>query len=285
MRRDDLAEMHLEHDLHHALERSEFEVWYQPKVDLELDEIVGCEALLRWKRPGFGLVPPAAFIPAAERHGVIGPLGRFVLERACRDIVDLRRSYPRLGVSVNVSGRQFAEPDLVEHVHQSLESAGLDPSALHLEITETFLVEDPEKALATLNRVRALGVGLKLDDFGSGYSSLDYLQRFPFDTVKIDRTFISHITSSHETVEIVRAIIGLTRSLRLDLVAEGIENRAQLECLKELGCRYGQGYWFSPPVELDRLREVLEEWRLRKLASGPGALPDARSAGCVEARA
>jgi len=271
MRRDDLAEMHLEHDLHHAVERSEFEVWYQPKVDLDDDRIVGCEALVRWRRPGHGLVSPAVFIPAAERNGVIGPLGRFVLERACRDIVDLRREYPWLSVSVNVSGRQFTEPDLVEQVRACLEAAGLEPGALRLEITETFLLEDPDLALTTLSRLRTLGVGLKLDDFGSGYSSLDYLQKYPFDTVKIDRAFVSHITSSHESMEIVRAIVGLTRSLRLHLVAEGIENRAQLECLKELGCRYGQGYWFSPPVELERLRELMAEW---------GACP----AGCLEVK-
>jgi len=272
MRRDDLAEMHLDHDLHHALERSEFEVWYQPKIDLDEDEIVGCEALVRWQRPGYGLVSPAAFIPAAERNGVIAPLGKFVIERACRDIVDLRRAYPWLSVSVNVSGRQFEEPDLVEQVRACLEDTALDPGALRLEITETFLVEDPVRALATLGRLRALGVGLKLDDFGSGYSSLDYLQKFPFDTIKIDRAFVSHITSSHESIEIVRAIVGLARSLKLDLVAEGIENRAQLECLKELGCRYGQGYWFSPPVELERMRELMEEWLSRKGAALEGSL-------------
>ena len=159
MRRDDLAEMHLEHDLHHALERSEFEVWYQPKVDLFEDRIVGCEALVRWRRPGYGLVSPTAFIPAAERNGVIGPLGRFVLQRACRDIVGLRRAYPWLGVSVNVSGRQFAEPDLVEHVHACLDGAGLDHGALQLEITETFLVEDPDRAFATLSSRPRAGRG------------------------------------------------------------------------------------------------------------------------------
>ncbi|HEY2012773.1 MAG TPA: EAL domain-containing protein [Bryobacteraceae bacterium] len=264
MRRDDLAEMRLEHELHHALERSEFVVHYQPKVDFLEDRIVGCEALVRWNRPGYGLVPPGAFIPAAERLGLIGPLGQFVMERACRDIADLRRSFPHLTVSVNVSGRQFAEPDLVQRVRGCLLANGLEPSVLRLEVTETFLVDDPDKARATLGHLRALGVGLKLDDFGSGYSSLDYLQKFPFDTVKIDRAFVTRIAFSHESVEIVRAVVGLALSLHLELVAEGIETRAQLECLKELGCRYGQGYWFSPPVELERLRKVLEEWQERK---------------------
>jgi diguanylate cyclase (GGDEF)-like protein/PAS domain S-box-containing protein len=282
MRRDDLAEMRLDHDLHHAIERSEFEVWYQPKVDLFEDEIVGCEALVRWRRPGHGLAPPARFIAAAERNGVIGPLGRFVIERACRDIADLRQSYPSLRVSVNVSGRQLAEPHLVEQVRDCLDTSGLEPNALRLEITETFLVEDPERALNTLGRLRALGVGLKLDDFGSGYSSLDYLQKFPFDTLKIDRTFVSRVTSCRESVEIVRAIVGLARSLNLELIAEGIENRAQLECLKDLGCRYGQGYWFSPPVELARLRELLEEWRARSADTPLCAEPVGCGAGSLD---
>lgn len=278
MRRDDLAEMRFEHDLRHAIEQSEFEVYYQPKVDLERGEIVDCEALVRWNRPGHGLVLPGDFIPAAERNGLIGPLGRFVLRRACRDIVELRRSCPGLKVSVNVSGRQFAEPDLVEQVRLAIAEAELDPSVLRLEITETFLVEDPDTAFATLGRLRAMGVGLKLDDFGSGYSSLDYLQRFPFDSLKIDRTFVSRLTSSHESAEIVRAIVGLAASLHMNMVAEGIENRAQLECLKQLGCQYGQGYWFSPPVELQRMKELLEEWKIQK-HRGPA---EDKPAACLE---
>ncbi len=277
MRRDDLAEMRLDHDLHHALVRSEFVVYYQPKVDLVEDEIVGCEALVRWNRPGHGLVAPGVFIPAAERNGLIVPLGRYVLQCACRDIADLRRSFHGLKVSVNVSGRQFAEPELVEHVRACLDAAGLEPSVLRLEITETFLVEDPGKALATLRRLRALGVGLKLDDFGAGYSSLDYLQKFPFDTLKIDRSFVSGLPTNHESTEIVRAIVGLARSLHLELVAEGIENPAQLDCVKEMGCRYGQGYWFSPPVELERMRAILEEWRGRK-----GLAANGEPVGCLE---
>src|SRR6185369_15000020 len=138
---------------------------------------------------------------------------------------------------------------------------------LRLEITETFLVEDPDQALTALGRLRALGVGVKLDDFGSGYSSLDYLQRFPFDTIKIDRSFVSRLPASRETTEIVRAVIGLARSLGLDLVAEGIENRAQLDCLKELGCRYGQGYWFSRPVDLERMRRFLLDWEENQAAA------------------
>jgi EAL domain-containing protein (putative c-di-GMP-specific phosphodiesterase class I) len=260
MRQDDLAETRLVNDLRHAADRSEFVVHYQPKVDLATQRIVGFEALVRWNRPGFGLVQPNDFILAAEHSGAIVQIGRYVLERACLDMAQLRKSFPSLEVSVNVSGRQLAEPDLVEQVRECLEAAGLEPAALRLEITETFLVEDPEKALGMLTRLRAMGVGLKLDDFGSGYSSLDYLRRFPFDTLKVDRSFVSGLASSHEDAEIVRAIVGLAQSLNLEMVAEGIENQAQLEWLKNLGCRFGQGYWFSRPVDLASLKALLEHW-------------------------
>lgn len=258
MRRHDLEETRLVNDLRQAVDRSEFVVYYQPKVELADSRIMGFEALVRWNRPGYGLVQPNDFIPTAERTGIIVPLGKYVLEQACRDTAELRKSYPHLEVSVNVSGRQLTESDLVEQVCGCLERSGLDASALRLEITETFLVEDPDKALVMLSRLRGMGVGLKLDDFGSGYSSLDYLQRYPFDTLKIDRSFVSRLPASHENTEIVRAIAGLARSLGMDMVAEGIETQAQLEWLRDLGCRYGQGYWFSPPVPLARLKELLE---------------------------
>jgi EAL domain-containing protein (putative c-di-GMP-specific phosphodiesterase class I) len=269
MRQRDLAETRLLNDLRHAVDRSEFVVHYQPKVDLRTQQIAGFEALVRWNRPGCGLVQPDGFIGAAERTGLIVPIGRFVLERACRDTAELRRTFPSVCVSVNVSGRQLAEPDLVDQVRECLDSAGLDPPALRLEITETFLVEDPEKALHMLNLFRAMGVGLKLDDFGSGYASLDYLRRFPFDSLKVAHSFVSALASSRESVEIVRAIAGLARSLNMELVAEGIENRAQIEWLRNLGVRYGQGYWFSPPVDLSSLKTLLEHWHPENKGSNP----------------
>ncbi len=260
--RHDLEETRLVNDLRHAVGRSEFVVYYQPKVDLATRQIAGFEALVRWNRPGYGLVQPNDFIPAAERTGAIVPIGRYVLERACRDTAELRRDFPSVGVSVNISGRQLAEPDLVEQVWDCLTSSGLNADALHLEVTETFLVEDPDTALMMLNRFRTMGVGLKLDDFGSGYASLDYLRRFPFNAIKVDRSFVSSLDSSHESAEILRAVAGLSRSLNMDMVAEGIETQAQLEWLSSLGCRYGQGYWFSRPVEFARLRQLLESWGL-----------------------
>jgi EAL domain-containing protein (putative c-di-GMP-specific phosphodiesterase class I) len=260
MREHERDQMRLQNDLRLALARAEFEVHYQPKVNLENHAVEGFEALVRWNRPGFGMVPPDTFIGVAEQTGLIVPLGRYVLDRACTDIADLRRTYPGVWVSVNVSGRQLAEADLAEQVRECLERAALSASALRLEVTETFLVADPEKALSILTRLRSMGVGLKLDDFGSGYSSLDYLQRFPFDTIKIDRSFVARLTSSHESAAIVRAIAGLSRSLNMSVVAEGIENREQLEKLKEMGCQLGQGYLFSKPLDLARLKEFLTRW-------------------------
>ncbi|HEV3198248.1 MAG TPA: EAL domain-containing protein [Bryobacteraceae bacterium] len=276
MREHDLAETRLVNDLRHAADRSELVVYYQPKVDLATQRIVGFEALVRWNRPGYGLVQPNDFILTAERSGAIVPIGRYVLERACRDMAQLRKAFPTLEVSVNVSGRQLAEPDLVEQVRECLEAAGLDPAALRLEITETFLVEDPEKALHMLTRLRGMGVGLKLDDFGSGYSSLDYLRRFPFDTLKVDRSFVSGLAAGHQSAEIVRAIAGLAQSLNMEMVAEGIETETQLEWLKDLGCRYGQGYWFSRPVDLSSLQALLEHWN----PEGERSIPAGETIGC-----
>jgi len=260
MRQHDLEELRLEAALRTAVERQELLVHYQPKVDLVDGSLEGFEALVRWQRPDFGLVMPNDFIPSAERSGLIVPIGKFVLEQACLDTAALRRLFPAK-VSVNVSGRQFSGPLLVEHVRQALSAAALEPEALRLEVTETAVMHDPDAALAAMQRLRAMGVGLKLDDFGAGYSSLSYLQRFPFDTLKIDRAFVLRMDSP-EGLAMVRTIIGLAASLGLDVVAEGIESRRQADQLRAIGCRYGQGYWFSRPVEFSRLRELLAEWKL-----------------------
>ncbi len=268
MRQHDLEELRLEAALRAAVERQELLVHYQPKVDLEDGSLEGFEALVRWQRPDFGLVMPNDFVPLAERTGLIVPIGKFVLERACLDTAVLRRHFPAK-VSVNVSGRQFSGPLLVEHVRQALSAASLEPEALRLEVTETAVMHDPDAALDAMQRLRAMGVGLKLDDFGAGYSSLSYLQRFPFDTLKIDRAFVLRMDVP-EGLAMVRTIIGLARSLGLDVVAEGIESRQQADQLRGMGCRYGQGYWFSRPVEFSRLRELLAEWKLPG-APAPGA--------------
>ncbi|HWD00805.1 MAG TPA: EAL domain-containing protein [Candidatus Sulfopaludibacter sp.] len=275
MRQHDLEAMQLEADLRRAVERDQFLVFYQPKIDLEYGSIVGFEALVRWNRPGAGLVMPDDFIPLAERNGLIVPLGLKVLQRACEDTVELRKRFPQATVSVNVSGRQFSDPHLVQEVRRILDATGLDPKALWLEVTETVVVADPPAALATMRQFREMGVGLKLDDFGAGYSSLAYLKQFPFDTLKIDRCFIQGMNESAESRAIVRAIIEMARSLRLDTVAEGVESMEEAGQLRSMGCRFGQGYLFSRPVELPRLQELLESWRMPELLRVPQAPADA----------
>jgi len=257
MRVQDLEDLRLDADLRRSLDEHAFLLHYQPKVSLEDGAIRGFEALLRWRRSAAGLVQPEHFIPRAERTGLIVPIGQQVLERACRDTAELRRQFPHVTVSVNVSGRQFAEPQLVDHVRDALDASGLPPAALRLEITETAVMQDPDGALAMLRRLRQMGVGLKLDDFGTGYSSLTYLHRFPIDTLKIDRSFVMGLPSAAESVAIVRAILTLARSLQIEVVAEGVETARQAEMLLSMGCEYGQGFWYSRPVGLAALRELL----------------------------
>jgi PAS domain S-box-containing protein len=265
MRQRDLNEMRTEADLRRAIDQMQFVVHYQPKVDLESGGIAGFEALVRWNRPGFGLVMPNDFIPAAERTGMIVPIGIAVLRRACQDTAELRRRFPAAEVSVNVSGRQFSDPNLVNQVRDVLAATGLQPEALRLEVTETVVVEDAASALQTMREFRNMGVGLKLDDFGSGYASLAYLQQFPFDTLKIDRSFVVQMDESTAGEAIVRAIIEMARSLHLHVVAEGIETHAQARQLRRMRCGYGQGYLFSRPVDLANLCGLLAGWTMPEL--------------------
>jgi EAL domain-containing protein (putative c-di-GMP-specific phosphodiesterase class I)/GGDEF domain-containing protein len=271
MREQELEELRLDADLRRSLDERAFVLHYQPKVALADGSIRGCEALLRWRRSPAGLVQPEHFIPRAEQTGLIVAIGKEVLERACLDLADLRRQYPHLTVSVNVSGRQFAEPRLVNHVQDALQAAGLPAAALRLEITETAVMKDPDIALSMLLKLREMGVGLKLDDFGTGYSSLTYLHRFPIDTLKIDRSFVMRLPHAAESAAIVRAIITLARSLQMDVVAEGVENRRQAEILCEMGCEYGQGFWFSRPVALSAMRELLAGRKLPRPERDPAA--------------
>jgi PAS domain S-box-containing protein len=262
MREKAIEELRIEADLRRSLEEQAFIVHYQPKVSLRDGAILGFEALLRWRRSQAGLVQPENFIPLAERTGMIVAIGKQVLERACMDAADLRRQFPNVTVSVNVSGQQFADPRLVEYVGHSLEISGLAPAALRLEITETAVMRNPEAALEMLQRLRRMGVGLKLDDFGTGYSSLMYLHRFPVDTLKIDRSFVMRLPAAPEALAIIRAILTLARSLQMDVVAEGVETRRQAEMLYHMGCEYAQGYWYSRAVEISVLRELLAGGRL-----------------------
>jgi len=244
--------MALDADMRRALELQEFLVYFQPVFNSDGLTMRGMEALVRWKSPVRGLVGPNQFIPHAEESGIIVPLGDWVLRRACSVMAAWRAAYPQarnLFLAVNLSGRQFALPDIVENVRQILVETGLPPTVLKIEITESTLMSDPEHALAAMRRLRALGVSLAIDDFGTGYSSLAYLQRFPVDILKIDRAFVRDLPNEgSDSRALVLAIMALAHSLRLSVVAEGVETVEQLELLRGFGCEAMQGFLFSPPV-------------------------------------
>ena len=240
----------MENDLRRAIERGELRLHYQPLIDLMTDRIVGFEALVRWQHPVRGLVPPLSFIPLAEETGLIVPLGRWVLETACRQAKlwgEARRGGPPLMMSVNLSARQFGQPDLVDQVDAILTETGLDASTLELEITESVVMDQSEVGVRSLHRLRDMGVRLVLDDFGTGYSSLAYLKHLPLDTIKIDRTFVAGLDGEADR-SIVEAVIALAHGLRITVVAEGIETEAQFEILRSMGCDVGQGYLFARPL-------------------------------------
>jgi diguanylate cyclase (GGDEF)-like protein/PAS domain S-box-containing protein len=255
-----VARLEIETDLRRALAADELVLHYQPEVALRTGKIIGFEALVRWRHPKRGLVSPNEFIPIAEETGLIVPLGDWVLEQACQKMRQWQLEFPDLcdlKISVNLSGKQFASPDLVPVVEQVLRNSGLRPECLDLEITESVLMEDADAAIRTLLDLKALGVGLQIDDFGTGYSSLSYLHRLPFDTLKIDRSFVSSMGIQEDGLEIVRTIMALAQSLRMRVVAEGVENRSQLAYLRDMGCGFGQGYHFFKPLDVDTARLLL----------------------------
>ncbi|MGY1640069.1 putative bifunctional diguanylate cyclase/phosphodiesterase [Geodermatophilus sp. SYSU D00703] len=242
----------LEQELSGALAAEQFRLVYQPVVDLADQRVLGFEALLRWQSPTLGAVPPVRFVPVAEDLGLIGDIGAWVLREACRTAAAWRREHPAAAdatMSVNVSAVQLASPDLTDQVRGALDASGLPPSALVLEVTETALVGNPERAAATLSALRALGVRVALDDFGTGYSSLGYLQQFAVDVLKIDRSFVATITEDDEMPPIVRGLVDLGRALDLEVVAEGVESEAQRARLLDGRCARGQGYLFARPLE------------------------------------
>ncbi|MBI4804117.1 MAG: EAL domain-containing protein [Desulfovibrio sp.] len=240
----------METELRSALTRNEFELHYQPIVDVISGEVVSLEALLRWKHPERGYIPPLEFIPMAEENGLIIPLGWWVLEEACRQLAALQARFPRpnpLSMSVNISAKQFSQADLSQKLQTLLSQSKIIPGTLELEITESVIMERGEAATDKLEEFKALGLKLFIDDFGTGYSSLSYLHRFPIDMLKIDRSFISEIDATGGHVEIVRAIVGLGLNLGMGLIAEGVETEAQLAVIRTLGCQLAQGYFFSKP--------------------------------------
>jgi EAL domain-containing protein (putative c-di-GMP-specific phosphodiesterase class I) len=262
-----LARMDLEADLRRALERREFEVYYQPTVALATGWISGMEALVRWNSPTRGFVPPGLFISVAEDTGLIVPLGAWVLEEACRQTVAWKREFgsdaPRT-MSVNLSARQLCDDGLVDCVRSILARTGARPEHIVLEITESAVMADAEAMIARLHELKALGVRLAIDDFGTGYSSMSYLCSFPIDILKIDRSFVTGVRTEPQKMGIVRTIVELGHILELQTVAEGIELVEELEELRNLECDLGQGYWFARPLSVAQTAQMLTEQAARR---------------------
>jgi diguanylate cyclase (GGDEF)-like protein/PAS domain S-box-containing protein len=258
-----MSRLKMETDLRHACERDELFVDYQPIVSLGSQTLIGFEALVRWRHPEFGIIPPKDFIPVAEETGQILTIGQTVLESACRQAREWQQTYPvapPLFVSVNLSVKQFNQPGLVENIASLMERFQLPPRCLKLEITESVFSENIEAAVGLLTQLRELGVQLSIDDFGTGYSSLSYLQRFPIDTLKIDRSFVTQMMDNEENLAIVRTIVALAQNLGMDVVAEGVETEDQLKLLRKLECENGQGYLFSTPLGGWQLNEFIAEY-------------------------
>jgi predicted signal transduction protein with EAL and GGDEF domain len=244
----------LERDLRTALRDGGFEIHYQPLVDVASEKIIGCEALLRWRHPRRGMISPAEFVPIAEETGLIQEIGQFVLDTACREAA----AWPAdIHVAVNVSPVQFKSQTLSLNVATALANAGLDPRRLELEITEAVLIGDDEAALTTFAQLRELGVHIALDDFGTGYSSLRYLHRFPFDKIKIDRSFVKEVADGSGTSSIIKAVVAIAADRSMVTTAEGVETRQQLETVRALGCTQMQGYLFSAARPAREIRAML----------------------------
>lgn len=255
----------MENNLRKALDNQEMTLYYQPQVEMSSGKLIGMEALLRWHHPQLGIISPMKFIPMAEDTGLIIPIGKWVLETACLQTQQWQEAgYPPCKVAVNISPKQFRNGDLVETVVSALQSSGLDAQFLELEITESVLMEDIEKSIAIMEKLNAMGITLAIDDFGTGYSSLSCLSRFPLSKLKIDKSFVQDIAEMSENNAIAEGIIALAKTLRLDVIAEGIEGERQMDFLQNKGCKQGQGYYFSRPMPA----EAFEQFLTRESAFG-----------------
>ncbi|MGZ8695069.1 MAG: putative bifunctional diguanylate cyclase/phosphodiesterase, partial [Gaiellaceae bacterium] len=257
-----LSRLELGAELQCAVEEEQFELHFQPIVNLETGEIAGAEALIRWRHPERGLLFPGDFLPLAEETGLIVPMGRWVLEEATRTLRRWQVDHPevQLYLSANVSMRQLYDPGIVDAVRDALNDAGVGADRLVIEITESFLADESEAPRDRLQRLRALGVRLAVDDFGTGYSALSYLQRFPIDVLKIDRSFVEHARRTSASANLVRSIVQLGQSLHLEIVAEGIEDAEQAKLLYGMGVRSGQGYHYARPLAPERFAALLAAW-------------------------
>lgn len=257
-----LTRLQLEADLREAINNNEFELYYQPIVSLKTGRIAGFESLIRWISPKRGFVSPGEFISVAEETGLIIPLGQWILQQACHQMHSWHQQftdYSSLLISVNLSSRQFSQPELVEQVQQILKTNGLNKNSLKLEITESMVMDDVENAISLLHRLKELGLQLSIDDFGTGFSSFSYLHRFPMDTLKVDRSFVTNMSKSKKNQEIVSTIVMLAHKLGMEVVAEGIETETAMKALQALGCEYGQGYFFSKPLPVGQAEKILAE--------------------------
>jgi len=261
MRKRILERLELETELRRALANNELQVYYQPIVSLVSQSLIGFEALARWQHPKLGFLTPIHFIPLAEDTGLIIPLDRFILREACRQMAEWHKQLvfdPPLTISVNLSGKQIVQPDLIETIQQILTDTGLEPQCLKLELTENVIMQDSQLTIEVFNKIKGLGVQVQIDDFGVGYSSLNYLSQFPINALKIDQSFVSHMLDDNNQMEIVQAIVTLTHRLGVDVVAEGLETTGQLDKLKSMGCEFGQGYLVSVPLDRHASQKILE---------------------------
>jgi EAL domain-containing protein (putative c-di-GMP-specific phosphodiesterase class I) len=255
-----MTRLELEEALRNAIANNEFVLHYQPKVRLKNGRIAGVEALLRWQRPGHGLIPPNAFIPVLEATGLIVEVGRWVIAAACKQIGEWMRSeIGPIQISVNVSGRQLLEGDLIGNVGRSVDDNAIPAELLELELTESSLMANTKRTISTLDALKKLGVDISIDDFGTGYSSFAYLRRFPIDSLKIDIAFIRDITNNSDAAAIVLAIIRMSHILKLDTIAEGVVTAEQVAYLRRHRCDFIQGYFFSRPLPVLEVEELLRE--------------------------